>query len=380
MPRIIVALDSFKGSLSSIEAARRVAAGIRRVMPAVDIVEVPLSDGGEGLAAALVEAKRGKLHSVTVTSPLGFPVEAGLGIIDNGQTAVAEMATASGLTLVPHEQRNPMKTTTYGTGELIKAALDMGCRRIILGVGGSATNDGGVGMAEALGIRFLDQQRNTIARGAAGLLDLDLIDAAGLDKRIRETELIVASDVTNPLCGPEGASYIYGPQKGATLEMLPVLDGALNKLARVTARDLGIELEFNGAGAGGGLAGGAVAFLNGNMRPGTEVVFETLDFEKILARGADLVITGEGEVNGQSVYGKVPVAVARLAKKYGLPVLALVGSIGPGAELVYKEGIAAIMSIMPGPLSLKEAMEGAPGLLEGAAERAMRMIAVGRKM
>lgn len=374
MRRIIAAPDSFKGSLSSAAAAQSIASGVHQVLPDMQVIKVPLSDGGEGLASTLVEACQGRLESITVTGPLGFPVEAGLGIIDGGYTAVAEMASASGLILIPDELRSPMKTTTFGTGELIAAALDMGCRRIILGVGGSATNDGGVGMAEALGVRFLDHRRNLLARGASGLLDLDLIDASGLDKRIRETELIVASDVTNPLCGLEGASYIYGPQKGAVPEMLPVLDEALSKLARITARDLRIDLDFTGAGAGGGLAGGAVAFLGGIIRPGTNVVFETLGFEQILADGADLVITGEGEINGQSIYGKVPVAVARLAKKYNIPVLALVGSIGPGAKLVYKEGIDAVMSIMSRPMSLKDAMEGASGLLEGAAERAMRLI------
>ncbi|MFZ5645334.1 MAG: glycerate kinase [Bacillota bacterium] len=381
MARIIIAPDSFKESLDSAKVARHISNGIKRVWPETEIIEVPLSDGGEGLLKIMAAADGGQIIVEEATGPLGLTVSASYGLLGDGQTAVIEMAEASGLALVPPGSRNPMKTTTFGTGELIRAALDRGCRRIIVGIGGSATNDGGAGMAQALGVKLLDDRGGEIGPGAEGLLSLNSIDITGLDDRIGKVEIMVACDVDNIFHGPEGAACVYGPQKGAGPEMVAELDRALEHLSAVIQRDLGIDIShLPGAGAAGGLGGGLVAFLGGKMNRGSHIVFEILKFEELLAEGADLVITGEGEINGQSVYGKVPVAVARLAKKRNLPVLALVGSIGPGAEKVYSEGIDAIMSIVPRPISLEEAMGQAAVLLEDAAERAVRIMGLFRNI
>ena len=380
MKRIIVAPDSFKESLSAAGVAFHIAEGIRKVLPAAEVVRIPLSDGGEGLIDALISGTAGRLITREVTGPLGKKVTARFGKLGDNRTAVIEMAEASGLALVPREERNPMVTTTYGTGELIKAALDLGCRRMIVGIGGSATNDGGSGMAEALGVKLLDAEEESIARGAEGLLRLKSIDMSAADPRLLQTEIMIACDVNNPLCGPNGASYVYGPQKGADREMLPVMDQALFNLARVIKRELKLEIQdIAGAGAAGGLGAGLIAFAGGTLCSGLGMVFEILDFESILARKADLVITGEGQINAQTLSGKVPVGVARLAKKHNLPVLAIVGSIGPGAEKVYEAGIDAIMSITPGPISLEEAMTLTEELVTDAAIRAMRLIMMGSR-
>jgi len=375
MKRIIVAPDSFKESLDAAAVAKHIALGLKRVFPGAEIIETPLSDGGEGLVKTLVAATGGRVVFEDVTGPLGERVNAAYGVLGNGETAVIEMAAASGLALVPAIHRNPMKTTTYGTGQLMVSALNSGCRRLIVGIGGSATSDGGAGMAQALGVGLLDAEGRDIVPGAEGLLNIYVIDMTGLHRNVRNTEILVACDVDNPFCGPEGAAYVYGPQKGSSPEMLPVLDRALERLALIIKRDLGVEIRsLPGAGAAGGLGGGLTAFAGGSIRPGIDLVLDAVKFEEILARGADLVITGEGEINGQSIHGKVPVGVARLAKKHNLPVLALVGSIGPGAEKSFKEGIDAIMSIIPGPMSLNEAIRRTSGLLEDAAERAARML------
>ncbi len=379
MMRILVAPDSFKESLTASEVASFIAEGIRRVVPTAEVISIPLSDGGEGLIDILVAGTDGSFIVKEVTGPLGEKVSARLGVLGDERTAVVEMAEASGLALVPRERRNPMVTTTYGTGELILSALDLGYRRLIIGIGGSATNDGGAGMAQALGVKLLDGEGKPIAWGAEGLLQLESIDMSKADPRLREAEILVAGDVTNPLCGPNGASYVYGPQKGGTPEMLPVMDQALAKLARVIKRDLNLEVaELKGAGAAGGLGAGLVAFAGGRLCRGLDVVFEILGFEPRLASGIDLVITGEGQINGQSLYGKVPFGVARLAKKYHIPVIAIVGSIGPDAHRTEEAGIDAIMSITPGPLTLEESMARAGELVADAAARALRLVLVGR--
>ncbi|MGE5544927.1 MAG: glycerate kinase [Bacillota bacterium] len=380
MKRIIVAPDSFKESLTAAKVAFYIAEGIHKVLPEAEVIQIPLSDGGEGLIDALVSGTGGRFISRKVTGPLGEEVTARFGILGDNRTAVIEMAEASGLALVPRERRNPMVTTTYGTGELIKAALDLRCRRMIVGIGGSATNDGGSGMAEALGVRLLDADGHVIGRGAEGLLRLSSIDMSAVDPRLSQTEILVACDVTNPLYGPTGASFVYGPQKGASPEMLPVMDQALFNLARVIKRDLNLEVEgIAGAGAAGGLGAGLMAFAGGKLCSGLRMVLEILDFESRLAGGVDLVITGEGQINDQTLFGKVPAGVASLAKKYDLPVLAIVGSIGPGAEKVYEAGIDAIMSITPGPINLDEAMTRAGELVSDATARVMRMIMLGNR-
>ncbi|QGP92287.1 Glycerate 2-kinase [Neomoorella glycerini] len=380
MKRIVIAPDSFKESLDAPAVAAAIAEGIKRVFPEVETVTVPMADGGEGLTTTLVAATGGRAITTTVTGPLGQPVRAAWGILGDGTTAVVEMAQASGLPLVPREKRNPLFTTTYGTGELIRQALDAGCRRLIVGIGGSATNDGGAGMAQALGVKLLDAGGQDIKPGAAGLEELDHIDIQGLDPRVKDAEILVACDVDNPLCGPRGASAVYGPQKGAPPEMVPRLDAALARLADIIERDLGKDVrELPGAGAAGGLGAGLVAFLDANLRRGIELVMEAVDLDGFLARGADLVITGEGEINRQTAYGKVPAGVARVAGKYGIPVVALVGSIGEGASTVYDHGIKGFMSIVPRPVPLAYCLENAASLLADAAERLVRLLTVMNK-
>lgn len=378
--RILIAPDSFKESLTAVQAAEHMAAGVRQVYPEAVIRKVPLSDGGEGLTESLTSAMGGVIKYCPVTDPCGGKVSAAYGVVEN-HTAIIEMAQASGLELVPRGKRNPMIATTFGTGELIKAALDQGCRTIIIGIGGSATNDGGAGMAQALGARLLDNSGREISWGGAGLLQLEHIDVTGLDPRLAETEVRVACDVTNPLYGPQGASYIYGPQKGASADMVRTLDRALQHWAKVIKRDLGIDVAgVPGAGAAGGLGAGLLAFAGGKLQPGLELVMDILHMEEILASGLDLVITGEGSINGQSLYGKVPVGLARRAKQYGIPVIAIVGSIGPGAGAVYQHGIDALVSIAPGPITLDESLSRAGELVREAAQTALRLLRIGKNV
>lgn len=378
--RILVAPDSFKESLKASQAAHFIAAGIRRVLPDAQITQIPLSDGGEGLTEALTAALGGQWKQQEVTGPLGEKVAARLGVADS-HTAIIEMAQASGLELVPRELRNPMLTTTYGTGELIKAALDQGCSRIIMGIGGSATNDGGAGMAQALGARLLNRRNQEIPWGAQGLLELEHIDLSALDSRVRNTEIRVACDVANPLLGPTGAARVYGPQKGAGHDMVKTLEQALQQMSTVIQKDLRVEVSsIPGGGAAGGLGAGLLAFAGAQLESGLNLVMEILDLDRQLASGYDLVITGEGAINGQSLYGKVPVGLARRAKRFGLPVIALVGSIGMDAEAVLGEGIDALVSLVPGPMTLEEALAGAGELLEEAAARTMRLLLLGTRL
>jgi glycerate kinase len=374
--RILIAPDSFKESLTAAEVANRIAEGIRRVIPTAQIKQLPLSDGGEGLVETLTAAMGGQIMEHEVTAPMLNRIKAKFGVV-GGHTAIIEMAEASGLSLVPATERNPLKATSFGTGELIRAALDLGCKCLIIGIGGSATNDGGAGMAQALGVRMLNVRGEDIAPGAAGLLELAAIDMSSVDSRLSHTEIRVACDVTNPLCGPRGAAQVYGPQKGATTAEVDLLDKALAKMAEVVKCDMGLDIcEVPGAGAAGGLGAGLVAFTGANLQSGLEMVLEILQFDSLLSDGQDLIITGEGEINGQSIYGKVPVGVARRAQKYGIPVLAIVGNIGPDAGQVYDMGISAIMSIAPGPITQEESIAHAGELITDAAERAMRLIMV----
>jgi glycerate kinase len=377
LKRIIVAPDSFKESLKASEAAAMMASGIRRVLPEAEVVEVPLSDGGEGLTECLVSARGGRVVQREVTGPLGEKITAEFGILDDGVTGVVETAAAAGLALVPRERRNPMITTTYGMGELMRAALDAGCKRIIVGLGGSATNDGGAGMAQALGFRLLNDRKRDIGPGGGGLMELAAIDGTQADPRLAHTEILGAYDVDNPLYGPEGAAYTYSRQKGATAEMVELLDRALLNLAQVVKRDLKLEIDrMPGVGAAGGLGAGLAAFAGAKLRPGLELVFDMIDFYATLQAGADLIITGEGEINLQSLRGKVPVGVARQAKKFGCPVLAVVGSIGTRTDAIYQAGIDAIMSVAPGPISREESMTRAGELVTDATGRALRMMLI----
>ncbi|HNX18756.1 MAG TPA: glycerate kinase [Acidobacteriota bacterium] len=378
--KIVVAPDSFKGSLSAVDAAAAIARGARAVFPEAEVVELPIADGGEGTVAALVRATEGRIETTTVRGPLGAPVEARWGILGDGRTAVIEMAAASGLPLVPPARRDPRLATTRGTGELLRAALDAGLRRIVMGIGGSATNDGGAGMARALGARFLDGAGAELADGGAALARLGRIDLAGLDPRLERTEIVVACDVSNPLTGARGASEVYGPQKGATPEMVAELDAALEHYARAAREATGRDVaEAQGAGAAGGLGAGLLFFTHARLRPGIEVVLEAIDFQGKL-EGASLVVTGEGKTDFQTAFGKAPAGVAAAAKRRGLPVICLSGCLGEGAEEVRARGVDALAVVPPRPMPLEECVEQAAPLLEQAAERVFRLVRVGEHL
>lgn len=377
MKKIVIAPDSFKGSMSAKEVADAIERGIKSVLTNAEIIKIPMADGGEGTVETLVDATSGQIIKLNVLDPLGSETEAYFGILGDGSTAVIEMALASGLTMVPRDKRNPLFTTTFGTGQLIKAALDNGCRELIIGVGGSATNDGGVGMAQALGIKFLNNKGQEISFGGGNLLNIDRIDLKNMDKRVKDCKFKVACDVDNPLCGPKGASYVFGPQKGATPEMVKYLDENLAHLAEVIKRDMGIDVKNEpGAGAAGGLGAGLMAFCNAQLQRGIELVIEATKIEEKI-KGADLVITGEGQMDYQTAHGKTPYGVAQVAKKRNVPVVALVGSIGAGVEVLYEKGIDSIFSIVEGPMSLEESMEQGAILIERTANRVIRALKIG---
>jgi glycerate 2-kinase len=373
MMKVVIAPDSFKGSLSAKDVAENIKIGILRVYKDIDIQCIPMADGGEGTVQSLVDATGGKILHARVKGPLLQDVDAFYGVLGDGKTAVVEMAAASGLPLVESGKRNPMITTTYGTGELIKHALDMGCREIIIGIGGSATNDGGFGMAKALGAKFLDREGLDIGHGGGSLSKLYKIDISEMDKRIKDCKIIVACDVDNPLCGPRGATYIFGPQKGAKAEMLEILDKNLEHYADVIKSTLNVDIKDSpGAGAAGGLGGGLMAFMDVKLQKGIDIVIETVELDEYL-KGADLVITGEGMIDYQTQYGKTPYGVAKAAKKYNIPVVALVGQIGKNANVLYDMGIDSIFSLVDGPMSLENAVAKGADLLQDSAERIMRL-------
>ena len=378
--KIVIAPDSFKGSLTALQVAEAIEVGLRRVFPTAAIEKVPMADGGEGTVQSLVDATGGEILTARVRDPLGNPIDAQYGVLGDSITAVIEMAAASGLTLVPLDKRDPRVTTTYGTGELIRAALTHGCRKLIIGIGGSATNDGGAGMAQALGVKLLTASNEQIGSGGGSLATLHSIDLSELDQRLREMETVVACDVNNPLTGKEGASHVYGPQKGATPEMIEELDANLAHFNKIVQRDLSKSVgDVPGAGAAGGLGAGLMAFLNASLKSGIEIVTETTQLSKQFA-GADLVITGEGQINFQTVFGKTPVGVAKVAKAHNIPVIAIAGSIAARSDGVYNAGIDAMVDIVPEPMSLETAIEKATTLIETAAERAGRMVMIGTKI
>jgi glycerate 2-kinase len=375
--RIVIAPQSLKGSLTAAETGQAIAQGVRRVYPETDIEIVPIADGGEGTAQALVDATGGQLIAQQVTGPLGEAVQAFFGLLGDGQTAVIEMASCAGLPLVPTNRRDPRITTTYGVGELIRAALDAQCRHFIIGIGGSATNDGGAGMAQALGATLTTEQGREIEKGGAALATLAHISTSTMDPRLRECTFQVASDVTNPLCGPTGASAVYGPQKGATPEIVQELDAALAHYARIITQDLHLSVEqIPGAGAAGGLGAGLIAFLGATLKPGAQIVLEAVQLEEKL-RTADLVITAEGKLDEQTAYGKSVGAVAALAKRYHLPVLALAGGLGEQYRTVYDLGVDAVAVLPDGPMSLAYAMEHAVALTSDATERTLKIFQMG---
>ncbi|HCA48732.1 MAG TPA: glycerate kinase [Armatimonadetes bacterium] len=364
--KIVIAPDSFKGSLTALEVCEAAARGIGSISPEIETVQVPMADGGEGTVQSLVDATGGTLVTETVTGPLGEPVEAIYGLLGDGESAVIEMAAASGLPLVPDAQRNPLKTTTFGTGELIAAALDHGRRKLIVGIGGSATTDAGVGMAQALGVRFLDESGEPVGFGGAELARIATIEMSGADPRLRDTEIRVACDVDNPLYGERGAAYVYGPQKGASPDDVRVLDANLRHVADVIQRDLGLDVrDLPGAGAAGGLGAGLVAFCGASLEPGVEIVIDAVDLPGSM-KGADMCITGEGAIDSQTAFGKTPAGVTAVARREGVPVIAIAGGVAFDAVSLHERGFHALASILNRPMSLAEAMEP---------ERAREMIA-----
>ena len=372
MLRVLLAPQEFKGSLSAAEACAAMTDGARRAGSDLIIDGLPISDGGSGLVHALVAAQQGSIRSAVVEDPLGRPVTANFGVINDGRTAVIELAAASGLTLLRRDELDPLKASTYGTGQLILAALDLGLRDFIIGIGGSATNDGGAGIAQALGAALLDAEGKPISRGGAALAELRSIDASTVNQRARDSHVVVASDVRNPLCGPEGAAAVFGPQKGATTAMVTALDEALRGYALLIQRDVGIEvIDAPGAGAAGGAGAGLLAFLHAELRPGFELVAEATNLRRRL-QAADVVLTGEGRLDSQTGFGKAVAGVARLAVEAGVPAVALVGILADGYEATLHDGLTAAFSIVPGPTSLDDAVVHAAAYLASCTESVLR--------
>ncbi|GKX60516.1 glycerate kinase [Leminorella grimontii] len=376
--KIVIAPDSYKESLSALDVARQIEAGFREIFPDAQYVKLPVADGGEGTVDAMVAATSGTILTVDVTDPLGEQGEAFLGLSGDERYAIIEMAAASGLERVPVSRRNPMVTTSYGTGELIAKALDRGVTHCIIGIGGSATNDGGAGMVQALGAKLLDKEGKEIGFGGAELARLDRIDVSGMDKRIKSCRFEVACDVTNPLTGPQGASAIFGPQKGATQEMIATLDANLLHYAQAIKRDLGQDVnDVPGSGAAGGMGAALLAFLGAELRPGIEIVTEAVGLADAV-KDADLVITGEGRIDSQTVNGKVPIGVARVSKRYGKPVIAIAGSLSSDVEVVYQHGLDAVFSVLYKITSLDDALKQAADNVKMTARNVAMAYRLGR--
>ncbi|MFA3759309.1 glycerate kinase [Yersinia sp. 2466 StPb PI] len=357
--KIVIAPDSYKESLSALDVAVQIEAGFRTQFPDAQYIKLPVADGGEGTVEAMVSATTGRIIQVNVTGPLGDEVAAFYGISGDEKSAFIEMAAASGLELVPPELRNPLKTTSYGTGELICNALDQGVKHIIIGIGGSATNDGGAGMVQALGVKLLDKQGKQIGFGGGKLAELDVIDISGLDPRIKQCQIDVACDVTNPLTGSEGASAIFGRQKGATPEMVSQLDDGLQHYAGIIKRYLDIDVDqVEGAGAAGGLGAALLAFCGATLSPGIDIVTDALGLDA-LVRDATFVITGEGRIDSQTIHGKVPIGVARVAKRYNKPVIGIAGSLTDDVDVVYEHGLDAVFSVIYSICTLEQALDNA---------------------
>jgi len=371
---ILLAPDSFKESMTAKEACEAMERGIKKVNDKITCIHVPMADGGEGTMHSLVDATGGKIYALKVIGPLGNEVEASYGILGDGETGILEMASASGIHLVPIDKRNPLITTTYGTGQLIKGCLDSGVKRLLIGIGGSATNDGGAGVIQALGGRLLDRAGKELGFGGGELGKLARLDLENLDKRLANVEIEVACDVTNPLCGERGASHVFGPQKGATVEMVKALDNNLKHYAEIIKKQFGKDvIDMPGAGAAGGLGAGLMAFLNGTLKKGIDMVIDYSGLEEKI-KDADMVWTGEGSIDFQTQYGKTPLGVATVAKKYNKPVIALAGRVGDGAEILYDKGIDCIFGIMKGVTSLEEALEKGKENIEKTSENIIRLI------
>lgn len=372
--KFILAPDSFKESMTAKEASEAMERGIKKVSPDAECIQVPMADGGEGTVQSLVDATNGEIVETEVMGPDGKRVKAMFGLLGDGNTAVIEMASASGIHLIKKEERNPLYSTTFGTGELIKAALDRGVNAIFIGIGGSATNDGGAGMIQALGARLLDKEGNELAFGGGALDKLHSIDLSGLDKRINNVKIDVACDVTNPLTGLKGASNVFAPQKGATPEIVEILDANLSHYAEVIRNQLGKDIEnVPGAGAAGGLGAGLMAFLNAELKRGVDLVIKYTNLEEKM-KGADYVFTGEGSIDSQTVFGKTPYGVSTTAKKLEIPVIAFAGRIGDGVEVLYNYGITSIVGILAGVVTLEDALSRGIENIERASENITRIL------
>lgn len=378
--KIVLSPDSFKGSLSAIEVCSHIEEGIKRVFPQAEVVKLPVADGGEGLVEVMTSATGGRIKKIKAKDPLGRDIEAAYGMLGNSNTAVIEMAAASGLPLLKKEEQDPLKTSTFGTGQLIQAALDENAEKIIVGIGGSATVDGGTGMAAALGARFLDAEGNEISPCGGELDKLDRIDVSDMDPRLKNIQIEVACDVDNPLTGDTGAARIYAPQKGATPDMVEILESNLAKLAEHIRQDIGIDVEKEpGAGAAGGLGAGLLAFTGGRLASGIEIALDNIDFDANV-KDSDLVITGEGRIDHQTVFGKVPVGVSMRAEKYNVPVIAIGGGLEGRMEELHARNIAAYFSTMDSIQPEEEVFARSDELIANCAEQIMRVLKLGKDM
>lgn len=372
--KFVLAPDSFKESMTAKEVADSMEQGIKKILKDAECLKVPMADGGEGTVQSLVDGTNGKIHEILVTNPLGKPVKAKYGILGYGDTAVIEMAEASGLHHVEIDKRNPLITTTYGTGELIKDALDKGVRKILVGIGGSATNDGGAGMIQALGGKLLDEKGNELPFGGGSLSNLYKIDLEKFDRRIYNTEIEVACDVKNPLVGENGASFVFGGQKGATKEMMSILDNNLRHFSKIVRGQMNKNFEdIEGSGAAGGLGFALVTFCNGKLKPGIDIVIKYSNLEENI-KNADYVITGEGSIDSQTKFGKTPYGVARVAQKHNVPVIAIAGNVGKEIDDLYDYGIKSVFSIIPRAMTLDEALSSGKENIENLLENIARLL------
>ncbi|QXE18065.1 glycerate kinase [Clostridium sp. 001] len=373
---ILLAPDSFKESMTAKEACEAMEKGIKKVNKNIKCIQVPMADGGEGTMQSLVDAAGGDIYKLKVIGPLGDEVEAEYGILGDGETGIIEMASASGIGLVPKEKRNPLITTTYGTGQLIRECLNHNIKKLLVGIGGSSTNDGGVGAIQALGGKFMNRDGKEIGFGGGELGKIEKIDLTNFDVRLKNVKLEVACDVTNPLCGKEGASNVFGPQKGATSEMIKVLDDNLRHYAKIIKEQINVDVSnIPGAGAAGGLGAGLMVFLKGELKNGIDIVIEYSKLEEKIKQ-ADIVFTGEGSIDFQTQYGKTPIGVAMIAKKYNKPVVALAGSVEDGIDVLYEKGIDSIFSIVRGVTTLDCALKKGSENIEKTVENIVRLMNV----
>ena len=378
--KVVVAPQAYKGSLTAIKVAQAMSEGVSNIFPNAEIELCPVADGGDGTLETLVDISGGKIHKCSVVNPIGNIIDAEWGAMGDGSTAVIEMARSSGLALLDLSERNPLNASSYGLGELIIDALNKGFRNFIVGIGGSATNDAGGGMAEAIGVKLLDRNNIPIEQGGVNLINLDKIDMSNIDKRISESNFQVACDVTNPLTGPEGASEVYGPQKGATRKMINTLDKALDNFGSVVVKSINKNVaDIPGSGAAGGLGAGMIAFTNATLKPGIDIILDAVNLNAKI-KTADLVITGEGGMDFQTVYDKAPIGVAKMAKQYGIPTIGISGMLGKDYQIVHQHGIDAAVSIVTGPMSLSEATEKSYKLVSDSVEECLRLINVGINM